>query len=189
VRKWWKHHFADSKQIHQAREACKYVVKPGDLDKLTAPELAQLHHQLFRLHMVQCLGNLKEQKKQLEETRTRLVMLHEGLESRWKIVPDWNGERGKRDEESGTIHDSPPDDWIVCTLQPSFALSGRAEPLAVVLNYNGQRIGKNRRIRMLRETCGEAYLATLVSEEKETRPLFHEKEDNNLQKAEGRAVK
>lgn len=172
VRKWWKHHFADSKQIHQAREACKYVVKPGDLDKLTAPELALLHHQLFRLHMVQCLGSLKEQKKKIEETRTRLVLLPEGLESRWKIVPEWNAVRGKKDEKAASVYDSPPDDWIVCTLQPSFTLSGRSEPLAVVLNYSGQRIGENRRIRMLREACASSYLTTPVSQEKGAKPLL-----------------
>jgi hypothetical protein len=172
VRKWWKHHFADSKQIHQAREACKYVVKPGDLDKLSAPELAQLHHQLFRLHMVQCLGSLKDQKKQIEETRTRLIKLPEGLESRWKMVAEWNQSRTKKDGLVVAPYDTPPTDWIVCTLQPSFALSGRAEPLAVVLNYSGKRISDNRRIMMLREICGPRYQKSPTSPGEEEKPLL-----------------
>jgi len=156
VRRWWKHHFADSKRIQQAREACKYVVKPGDLENLSAPELAALHHQLFKLHMVQCLGALQEQRQKLEETRCRLVVVNEDLASRWEIVPDWNTARAKKPEEEkkGQVFDGPPDDWIVCTLQPSFAISGRAEPLAVVLNYSGQRLRENRRIKLLREVCG-----------------------------------
>ena len=31
VREWWQFHFADARKIEMAREACKYVVKPGDL--------------------------------------------------------------------------------------------------------------------------------------------------------------
>jgi hypothetical protein len=158
VRRWWKHHFKDSQQIHQAREACKYVVKPGDLEGLSAPELAALHHQLFRLHIVQCLGALKEQRMKIEESRTRLVVFTEGLSSRWEVVPEWNETRAKKpEEEKRMVSEKAPDDWIVCTLQPSFALSKRAEPLAVVLNYSGQRLPENRRIKMLREFCGPRY--------------------------------
>jgi len=45
----------------------------------------------FPLDMVQCRGGLKDQKKKIEEMRTRLVMLREGMESRGKIVPVWYG--------------------------------------------------------------------------------------------------
>jgi hypothetical protein len=159
VRRWWKFHFADSQRIHQAREACKYVVKPSDLERLSAQELAALHHQLFKLHMVQCLGALQEQRQKIDETKCRLVMLRDGLSSHWEIVPNWNESRGKKPEEerAARIYDGEPEDWILCTLQPSFALSNRAEPLAVVLNYNGKRLPKNARIKLLREQCGPRY--------------------------------
>ena len=152
VRGWWKHHFSDAQRIHQAREACKYVVKPGDLDQLADSELAELHHQLFRLHLVQCLGAFKEQRKDIEDTKRRLVRVPAPVSSRWELVADWNRGRPAKDlVEAPTKHDSAPDDWLLCTLPPSFALSERAEPLAVVLNYTGQWIAKNRRIIALRE--------------------------------------
>ncbi len=157
VRKFWKHHFADSQRIQQAREACKYVVKPNDLDKLTSPQLAELHRQLFRLHLVQCLGTLKDQRKQIEESRSRLVRIPDGLNSRWEIVAEWNAQRKSNKSEEGCSYDSAPDDWVVCTLQPSFALSARSEPLAVVLNYKGKRFDENRRIKMLRKICGSEF--------------------------------
>jgi len=165
VRRWWKHHFADSQRIQQAREACKYVVKPGDLEQLYASELAALHHQLFKLHMVQCLGELQEQRQKIEDTKCRLVRLQEGLGTSWHVVPDWNGSRPKKPEEerAASVHDQPTEDWVVCTLAPSFAVSNRAEPLAVVLNYKGQRLHENRRIKMLREHCGPSYEQGAIS--------------------------
>lgn len=158
VRDWWKHHFSDAKRIQQARESCKYVVKPGDLDQLTNPELAELHHQLFRLHLVQCLGELKQQRKEVVETKRRLVRIPAPVGSRWELVADWNsGRAGKKLDDSPVSHDSEPDDWLLCTLPPSFALSNRAEPLAVVLNYTGQRIAENRRIIALKEACSPSF--------------------------------
>lgn len=166
VRAWWKFHFKDSKQIEQAREACKYVVKPGDLDKLTSGELAELYRQLFRLHLVQCLGSLKEQRRMIEEDRKKLIRISDGKESRWKIVDDWNEYASRDDEDDGEEielpHASPAEDWLLCTLPPSFALSGRAEPLAVVLNYTGQRLEKNRKFQMLRELCGPRFTADAI---------------------------
>lgn len=158
VRSWWKFHFKDSKCIQQAREACKYVVKPGDLDQLTDAELAELHHQLFRLHLVQCLGDFKEQRKTIKETKQRLVRVPGRLGSRWELVAEWNRGRPAKDfVEAPTTHDSAPDDWLLCTLPPSFALSARAEPLAVVLNYTGEWIAKNRRIIALKEVCAPKF--------------------------------
>ena len=155
VRGWWKFHFKDAQCIHQAREACKYVVKPGDLDKLKDEELAELHRQLFKLHLVQCLGKLKELRAQLKDTDCKLVRI--GNEP-WEMVPNWNRGRPARDtEEIESFEGREPDDWVLCTLPPSCAVSMKAEPLAVVLNYSGQRIDENRRIRRLREICGSNY--------------------------------
>lgn len=156
VRGWWKHHFKDSQRIHQAREACKYVVKPGDLDRLTGPELAMLHRQLFRLHLVQCLGLLKERRRKEEEGNRKLVRRGEGDASRWELVENWNEKRGRRDPEEGAPSvGGELKDWVVCTLPPSFALSPRAEPLAVVLNFTGTGdcLADHRKLARLREAC------------------------------------
>ncbi|MGK0185180.1 MAG: hypothetical protein ACI9R3_000955 [Verrucomicrobiales bacterium] len=149
VRSSWKTHFSDSQRIHQAREACNYVVKPMDLDQLVGKELVELHYQLFRLHLVQCLGALKEQRKSIEESEKRRVFQFNGTCSRWETIDNWDYKRTRKTqldpsvEENELIHESPVEDWIVSTLPPSFALSKRSEPLAVVLNYTGNRIEQN----------------------------------------------
>lgn len=169
VRGWWKFHFKDSQRIRQAREACKYVVKPSDLDRLSAPELAILHRQLFRLHLVQCLGILKERRRLVEDGNRKLVRRGEGDAARWEVVENWNESRGRRIEDEPKTHSGELEDWVVCTLPPSFALSPRAEPLAVVLNYTGDRLSDHRKLGLLRETCG---------------PLFHGWESENSGKRE-----
>jgi hypothetical protein len=55
------------------------------------------------------------------------------------------------------VYESPLEDWVLITLPPSFALTSKAEPSAVVLNYTGNRISENRRIKLLRETCNHLF--------------------------------
>jgi hypothetical protein len=50
VRAYLGSHFNDSSSIAKAKEACKYCVKPADLQKLTSLELKELHEAVFRLH-------------------------------------------------------------------------------------------------------------------------------------------
>jgi len=160
VRDWWTYHFDESKKIEKVREACKYVVKPGDLDQLTAPELAELHHQLFRLHLVQCLGELKELRKTITESRKKLVRRSQGNGSRLVLADDWNPSPQKKEkipDKTPELPESPLEDWVLTTLPPSSAVSSRAEPLAVVLNYTGGRIHDNRRLRLIREKCSDRF--------------------------------
>ena len=70
VRRWWGFHFDDGSAIRNTREAGKYVLKPADLERLSAREPGALHHQLFRHHLVQPMGALKAQRKVLEEDGT-----------------------------------------------------------------------------------------------------------------------
>lgn len=181
VRAFWVHHFSDSKRIHQARETCKYVVKPADLEKLTGPELAALYHQTFRLHLVQSLGLLREQQNQIKDGRKRIVRRGKGPASRWEVVDAWDPLRsrkkvdestsGDETEENGETEEEeddeendlelmnfgPLEDWILCTLPPSFALSAKAEPVAVVLNMTGERLGRNRKLNAIREFCADRF--------------------------------
>ncbi len=158
VRAFWRHHFSDSKRIHQARETCKYVVKPSDLDALTGGELARLYHQTFRLHLVQSLGLLREQQNQIKEGRKRIVRRGKGPASRWEVVDAWDPKRSKdEDEEDEEREVRPVDDWVLCTLPPSFAISARAEPMAVVLNMTGERFAWNRKIRAIQASCAALF--------------------------------
>lgn len=157
VRAFWVHHFKDSKKIHQARETCKYVVKPADLENLTGKELAMLYHQTFRLHLVQSLGLLRQQQNQIKEGRKRIVRQGKGPASRWVVVDAWDRRKEKDGEEDENWESRQVNDWIVCTLPPSFAISSRAEPVAVVLNMTGVRFGNNRKIKAIQDRCSERF--------------------------------
>lgn len=165
VRAFWKHHFSDSKRIHQARETCKYVVKPSDLEELTSAELACLYHQTFRLHLVQSLGLLRELQKEIKEGRKRIIRSGKGGVSRWELVDAWDPRRSKqegKDIEEKERNVRAVTDWIICTLPPSFALSARAEPVAVVLNLTGNYFVKNRKVRAVQQYCSEQFVRGLA---------------------------
>ncbi|MGB6223592.1 hypothetical protein [Haloferula sp.] len=158
VRGWWRFHFKEARQVHKVRETCKYVVKPAELEELKAPELVELHHQLFRLHLVQCLGELKGQRKELEETRRCLVRIPGKELTQLKALPKWNGGGSRKElDERPKFHDKPPQDWVVANLPPSNVLTTRAEPVAVVMNYTGGDFPTNRRVAALREICGPLF--------------------------------
>ncbi|QQL46077.1 hypothetical protein [Sulfuriroseicoccus oceanibius] len=127
VRGWWRHHFKDSQEVHQAREVCKYVVKPPEIEALSGEELKALYEQTFRLHLVQCLGALKDQRKTFEENDT----MPRKESERWVVVKNWNAGRGKP-STSG----KPSRNSIVCTLAPAAYLTNIKEPAAIILNYS-----------------------------------------------------
>lgn len=127
VRGWWKHHFSDSKEIHSAREACKYVVKPSDVDSLEANELKELYEQMFRLHLVQCLGELKAQRKKFKDAD--VIPKKQG--QRWTTIGNWNAGRGKPSASDG----EPSRNSLVCTLPPAPYVGRLKEPAAIVMNY------------------------------------------------------
>lgn len=78
--------------------------------------------------------------------------------SRWEVVDVWDPRRSKDEEEEDDEDKErevrPVDDWVLCTLPPSFAISARAEPMAVVLNMTGERFARNRKIRAIQASCG-----------------------------------
>ncbi|MFC5049555.1 hypothetical protein ACFPK9_02840 [Rubritalea spongiae] len=134
VRGWWKHHFSDSKEIHSAREACKYVVKPSDVESLEAFELKELYEQMFRLHLVQCLGELKAQRKEFKDAD---VMPRKQGEI-WTTVGNWNAGRGKPSTKPSNGNS------LVCTLPPAAYVDRLKEPAAIVMNYMGRKLHNDR---------------------------------------------
>lgn len=81
--------------------------------------------------------------------------------SRWEVVDVWDPRRSKDEEEEDDEDKErevrPVDDWVLCTLPPSFAISARAEPMAVVLNMTGERFARNRKIRAIQASCGALF--------------------------------
>lgn len=130
VREWWQFHFADARKVEMAREACKYVVKPGDLLELTGPELKALHTQLFKLHLVQSLGSLREQRKNREEMDQRFHRVSGPLGSKLETVPNWN----KRQPASESSSSQISIDTVLATLVPAPYFSRITEPAVIVMN-------------------------------------------------------
>ncbi len=86
----WGNHWDAGQIIRNARECCKYVTKPGDMLRLSPPQLARLEKQLHGLRLVAALGTLRreiaarvEAGMCLRRKRTREGMI-------WTEVPDHN---------------------------------------------------------------------------------------------------
>jgi hypothetical protein len=137
VREWWQFHFADAKKIQMAREACKYVVKPGDLLGLTGEELKALHEQLFKLHLVQALGSLRNQRKEREDTGLRFHRVKSPIGSKLERVPNWNTRPAMASSAGGS---EPKPDTVLATLVPAPYFSRITEPAAIVLNRSKESI-------------------------------------------------
>jgi hypothetical protein len=67
LRAHWGDWLDDGGVIRTAREAVKYITKPGEVEKLSPQQLVELDAQLSRLHMVQPLGELAKQIKARKE--------------------------------------------------------------------------------------------------------------------------
>ncbi|MBK1855748.1 hypothetical protein JO972_12315 [Verrucomicrobiaceae bacterium 5K15] len=151
VRKWWKFHFKDAKQIQMAREACKYVVKPNDLEKLSAEELKALYEQLFKMHIVQALGPLKLQRKETGENEIKLI--HEKVGDKWKLKPILNWNKSKRKTRPDEGYQEPPRDNIIATMLPAPYFAQQSEPIAIVLNRQGGDLSKKSRVQRIHDAA------------------------------------
>lgn len=144
VSKWWKFHFKDAKKIQMAREACKYVVKPNDLEKLNPYQLKELYEQLFKMHIVQALGSLKTQRRENEENETKLIREKVGLD--WKLRPIKNWNKNKRRKAPDEGYNEPPTNTIVATMLPAPYFNRKSEPVAIVLNRNKGKLSDKLRV-------------------------------------------
>lgn len=68
----WGDHWDDGKIIEDAREACKYVTKPGEMSRLAPAELCALEAALHGLHLVTPMGVLKEEIRLRNEAGQKL---------------------------------------------------------------------------------------------------------------------
>ena len=150
VREWWQFHFADAKEIQMAREACKYVVKPADLLGLSGEELKALYEQLFKLHLVQSLGPLKQQRKNREETKERYHRASGPLGGKLVKVPNWNTRQPAGEGSGGP----PRPDTVLATLVPAPYFSRITEPAVIIMNRSKDALReKSARIRMIWEAA------------------------------------
>ena len=140
----WKP-FNDAGKIRNARELCKYIVKPSDVLQLTPTELKELHEQTFNLHVVQFSGSLQALRNKLDRSHVKPVRRNRGESWKWELMPSVN----RKADTYGTTLDLVEDvnqpesleinKWnqVYALLHPSFYFTTHAEPAVLVSKYTG----------------------------------------------------
>lgn len=169
VKKFWVHNWDDGGSIRSAREACKYVTKPGAMLKLSGAELVELQTQLSRLKMVQPLGRLKDEITARTAAKLRLVRQETKDGAVLGEVANWNLHgRMTREEKAqqaagklGAKTESAISSRIVARCLPGFGPAGVAENSVVVMAtaWNGAEVRALPAVVRLVAATAEAYAA------------------------------
>lgn len=140
---FWGCHWSIDGALEKVREACKYVVKPGEVKHLDSAELGALDAALFRLHRVQPLAELREQIRARREScltvkRERRIARGDGGERSAEltpvVLPDWNARKAnRRRSEADYARES--------TRRGRNALKNKTVGCTVLQNYGGEAQG------------------------------------------------
>ena len=132
-----------------------------------------MHDQLFKLHLVQALGPLREQRKNREDTDQRFHRIRTPMGSKLETVPNWNI-RPATSESSGA---APGPETVQATLAPAPYFSRITKPSVIVMNRSKHSLcEKSDRLRRIRQAaCGEGaipgWLAILPESRGKRSPL------------------
>lgn len=102
VWEFWGHHWDDGKSVQNIRELCKYVSKPGALLGLQDWELLKLYRETNSLHLVQPMGELRDQIRRRKDPQRRLRLEYKDTPDGKVLVEvdDWNCNReGEKDDD------------------------------------------------------------------------------------------
>lgn len=185
---FWRDHWDADGSIRNARECVKYVSKPGDMLKLSGPELADLSRALYRLKLVQPMGALAEEIAKRKEKGHRLIRTRTPDGRVYKAVPDWNKSASRTEREKNMeaarkldAKEGEGAPRIVARLLPSIGPAGVKEPRVIVMakNWDERAVRLNPLVARLVEHTGDEFRAgyairvhTCTSTVGETRPLF-----------------
>lgn len=183
VWKFWRHHWDDGGVIRTAREAVKYVTKPGQVAALTPAECAGLYAQLRRLKLVHAMGQLAEEISARRDRRETLLREQTGDGYVWRVVKDWN-RHAPKDVPNAFDEDGDPEldermekflaeqmsgekdvDADVCVVvarcAPRAAANCVKEPRVVVMGnrWDAARVAAHPLVAEMRERTREAWLA------------------------------
>jgi hypothetical protein len=91
VKNKWRFHWDESGRLQNVREACKYPIKPGDYSHLTNEQVAAFYHATKGLHLVQPLGEFREEIAARREAALKAVRERDAKQVlKLKFKPDWN---------------------------------------------------------------------------------------------------
>lgn len=146
VGEFWPHWWGEGGAIRSARECCKYVTKPHDMEKLSGWELCMLRQELYRAKLVQPLGSFAEDYRALKnpENRLRLVKRQTPEGRVYRVEKDWNSharrtrtEKAQDAAERLTKRDGNGSVRLLSRGTPRFGRKGVAEPVATVMVPRG----------------------------------------------------
>ena len=129
-------HFEDCGRLRNVREMVKYCVKPSDLQELTSKQIATLYHAQSGLRLVECLQDLRAEKRQIKESRKKLVRRKGVL----KLIPNWVG--GMPVEKvplymQGRCAEDPVSAQLVAWCAPARVFTPVTEPIFIVHGLRG----------------------------------------------------
>lgn len=127
--------------IVQPREVCKYVTKPGEMEKLTGAELVALQDQLSRLKLVHPMGSFAAELKEISAARERLVREQTPDGPVFQRVKNWNVHARRTRSEAAQDAAQKLDKRgsttellrVVSRQMPGFGPCGVSEPRVVVM--------------------------------------------------------
>jgi hypothetical protein len=121
------------------REACKYVTKTADLTALSPGQLRLVHENLFRAHLCQPLGALRERIRARWAWCRKVETRFDGKRTRYDEVDDWNATKRERRVSArrrrGQLERR--ENVFLARLSPAPFFGRVAEPAVVVMNFNG----------------------------------------------------
>jgi hypothetical protein len=109
---FWGDHWDDGAIIKDAREACKYVTKSGEMDALTPAELCGLEKALHGLRLVTPMGVLKREIRARKDAGLKLTRRNTPEGSVWNTVEDANRHLSSTDEQKKMIRDKKRQDRL-----------------------------------------------------------------------------
>lgn len=175
----WKEGDEHGGPIRNYRECVKYMFKPGEVMTLTPDELGDLHDALFKLKMVQPMGELALEIRARKKARMTLVKVETPDGFVCREVVDWNKQRQTDEQERtfsrGLALDAEKDrDFTRCMARmvPSVGPLGVKEPRIMIATSRATpdlaAIEANPVIARLRDSTRAAFCAAFIKVHKGT---------------------
>jgi len=149
----WRHYWndCDGRDIRDPRQACQYMVKIQDLQKLRSPEIAELYHQLKGLRLVEAMGEFRLMANELAGRNLKIVRRNGQLHRVRKSIRR-SSRAAPRPEPL-----EPIENLVLYKTLPIPAFSRVAEPCFIILNFNPCTFKDNQDCRSLALMCSARF--------------------------------
>ena len=162
LQRFWGYHVQDGGMINTPQAASRYLVKPHDLLCLTDQECAEFFHQTQGLHMIQPMGDFRDDIREWKSRKLKPSHSNVNGCEQWQLSPNVNAYINKRSHQPSTSSTAPVENWITTLLEPGYHLSRVSEPYVLVHNFTGDALFDHPLIERIQEAAMPAYLAGMT---------------------------